>query len=360
FPRQLPITPIADLEARDDDLVLSTQGRSLWVVDDVSPLRELSATVTASAAHLFAPAPAVRAQKGMDPFDPQPGLPDQPSNGAVLHYWLGNASAGPVTLEIRDAARRTVRVLTSDSAAARTARTPRLAMTRGLHRVVWDLTYAGPRAIEGQVVWGYVGGIKAPPGSYELLLTANGVTMRRTVTVTADPRLPQITAAEYAEQFRIASTVRDSLDALNRTLQELREVRTQLEGLTRAAARVGEEGTLRPMIEALTTKLQGLETRFTQTKSRSGQDPIRFAGQLDNQWAELYGNVTGPNGYIAGGPEGRPTKAATERLAELSARWERLRLTWQEVVTKDIPALNATAQRLTLGGIAIPQGAVVP
>ncbi|MFM8910879.1 MAG: hypothetical protein ACKOH8_10000, partial [Gemmatimonadota bacterium] len=105
---------------------------------------------------------------------------------------------------------------------------------------------------------------------------------------------------------------------------------------------------------------QGLESRFTQTKSRSGQDPIRFAGQLDNQWAELYGNVTGPNGYISGGAEGRPTAGASARLVELSARWERLRLTWQEVVTKDLPALNATAQRLTLGPIAIPQGAVVP
>ncbi|MCE2803042.1 MAG: glycosyl hydrolase [Gemmatimonadota bacterium] len=360
FPQRLPITPIADLEARDDDLVLSTQGRSLWIIDDLSALRELSGAVTASAAHLVTPAPAVRAQKGVDPFDPQPGLPDQPANGAVLHYWLGQGATGPVTLEIRDALRRTVRLLTSDSVASKQGRTMRLPVTRGLHRIIWDLTYPGPRTVEGQVTWGYMGGVKAPPGTYEAILTANGVTMRRTLTVLPDPRLPQITATEYTEQFRIASAVRDSLDALHRTLIELREVRAQMEGLQAAARRIDAEGELRPSIDALATKLQGLETRFTQTKSRSGQDPIRFAGQLDNQWAELYGIVTGPNGYISGGAEGRPTAGAAARLVELSARWERLRLTWQEVVTKDLPALNATAQRLTLGAIAIPQGAVVP
>jgi photosystem II stability/assembly factor-like uncharacterized protein len=360
FPRRLPVTPIADLEAREDDLVLSTQGRSLWIIDDVSPLRELSAAVTASAAHLFTPAPAVRAQKGVDPFDPQPGLADQPANGAVIHYWLGQAASGPVTLEIRDATQRTVRLLTSDSTVSQTARTTRLPTGRGLHRVVWDLTYPGPRAIDGQVVWGYLGGIKAPPGTYEAILTANGVTARRSLTVLPDPRLPHITAAEYAEQFRIASEVRDSLDALNRTLKDLRDVRTQTEGLLASARRIAAEDALRQPVDSLMIKLQGLETRLSQIKSKSGQDPIRFAGQLDNQWAELYGNVTGPNGYISGGPEGRPTRGATERLVELRARWETLRAIWQEVITTDLPALNARAKALDIGGIAIPQPPPVP
>lgn len=360
FPEQLPITPIADLEARDDDLVMSTQGRSLWIIDDVAPLRELSARVTASAAHLFTPSPAVRALKGSDPFDPQPVLADQPDNGAILHYWLGADAKEPVTIEIVDAQRRSVQRMSSDSATAKTLRTPRLKAVRGLHRITWDLTYPGPTPVEGAVLWGYNGGVKAPPGDYEVVLTANGITSRKPVRVLPDPRLPHITAAEYAEQFRMASTVRDSMDAVNTSMRDLRDVRTQMESLMAAAKRVGADGALKAQIDSLTSKMQRLEVQLTQTKSRSGQDPIRFAGQIDNQWAELYGNINGPNGYISGGTEGRPTRGASERLAELTVRWEKLRVVWQEVVTKDLPALNAAAKALGLGGVAIPQGKVVP
>ena len=360
FPKNLPITPIADLEARDDDLVMSTQGRSIWIVDDVSPLRELSSQVIAAVAHLFTPRDAVRAQRGVDPFDPQVGTPDQPDNGAVLHYWLGQEATAGVTLEIVDAQRRTVRRLTSDSAASRKARTPKLAVARGLQRVAWDLTYTGPQVIDSVVLWGYNGGVKAPPGDYEAVLTANGVTMRRAFKLLSDPRLPQITAADYAEQFRVASAVRDSMDALNRTMRELRDVRQQMEQLMSSAKRVGADAALNAQVDSLGAKLLRLEKQFSQTKSQSGQDPIRFAGQLDNQWAELYGNVTGPNGYISGNAEGRPTRGATERFTELTVRWERLRAVWQEVVTKDIPALNATAKSLSLNGISIPAGVPIP
>ena len=359
FPRQLPITPVADLEARDDDLAMSTQGRSFWIVDDLSPLRELSAQVTASAAHLFTPAPAVRAQRGVDPFDPPPALPDQPDDGAVLHYWLGQAASGPVTLEIQDAQQRTVRRYTSDSATARADRTRRLPTARGLHRVTWDITYPGPKPVEGAVLWGDGSGVKAPPGEYAVVLTANGVTMRRPLTVRPDPRLAH-TAADYAEQFRLASAVRDSMNAVNRTLGELRDVRAQMEQLMAAAKRTGSEAALQGQVDSLARKLASLETRLNQTRSKSGQDPIRFAGQLDNQWAELYGNVNGRNGYISGGAEGRPTEGAAARLVELNARWEALRAVWQEVITRDLPALNETAKRLQIGGVAIPSGTVVP
>lgn len=360
FPSKLPITPIADLDARDDDLVMSTQGRSLWIIDDIASLRELSARVTGAAAHLFTPSTAVRAQKGSDPFDPQPVLADQPDNGAILHYWLGAEAKEPVTIEILDAQRRSVRRLTSDSAASRTARTPRLPIARGMHRVAWDLTYPGPTLVDSVVLWGYNGGVKAPPGEYEVVLTANGVTMRHPLRVLPDPRLPHVSAADYALQFRVASVVRDSMDAVNRTMKDLRDVRAQMDVLMAAAKRVGADPAIKQQVDSLAAKMQRLEVQFTQTRSRSGQDPIRFAGQIDNQWAELYGNINGPNGYISGGAEGRPTAGSAERLTALTARWERLRMVWQEVVTKDLPALNAAAKSLNLGGIAIPQGRVIP
>jgi hypothetical protein len=184
--------------------------------------------------------------------------------------------------------------------------------------------------------------------------------MRKAFTVRPDPRLPQLTAAEYAEQFRVASAVRDSMNALTATLRDLRDVQQQREQLMAAAKRAGSEAALAALADTLNAKLQRLEVQLTQTKSKSGQDPIRFAGQLDNQWSELYGNLTGTNGYISGGAEGRPTRGAGERLTELNGRWERLRVQWQDIVNTDIPALNAAASSLKLGAIAVPQRVIVP
>lgn len=360
MPGRLPITPIADLEARHDDLVISTQGRALWIIDDLSPLRELSAPIVASAAHLFTPADFVRAQRGGDTFDPTPEVPDPADRGAAIHMWLGREATAPVTLEIVDSLQRVVQRFSSDSAAARAAQTTKLPTSRGLHRIVWDNTYPGPKRVEGVVTWGYLGGVKAPPGTYEAVLSANGVTMRTRFRLLPDPRLPHVTAADYAEQYRVASQVRDSMNALSTTLVDLRDVQRQRDALLAAAQRAGAEAALSALADTLAGKLSRLEVQLTQTKSKSGQDPIRFAGMLDNQWAELYGNLTGSNGYIAGGVDGKPTRGAAERLVELTARWEVLRAQWNDILNKDIPALNAAASQLKLGAIALPNRAIVP
>jgi capsule polysaccharide export protein KpsE/RkpR len=150
------------------------------------------------------------------------------------------------------------------------------------------------------------------------------------------------------------------MNALNTTLRDLRDVQAQREQLLTAARRAGAEAALRAPADTLQARLTRLEVQLTQVKSQSGQAPIRFAGQLDNQWAELYGNLTGTNGYIAGGPEGRPTRGASERLSTLTVRWAALQRQWQAILARDVPALNAAARALELGVIAVPSRTVVP
>lgn len=347
---QVPVTPVADLEARDDGLVLSTQGRSLYLLDDLTPFRELTPAVVASRAHLFTPRDGVRVDR-QPSFDEDVLGPDPIADGTVVHYWLADSTA--VTVDIHDARGQLVKRFTSDSAGARAARTPRLASTRGFHRVTWDLKYPGPQPIEGVVTWGYTGGVKAPPGVYEARFTAGGVTQARRFRVLGDPRLT-VTQAEYEEQFRVASAVRDSLDAVNRAITTLRSVRDQANGFLEQARKLGQEAALKPFSDTVTTKLGGVETSLTQVKSKSGQDPIRFGGMLDNQLSELYGNLTGVDGYISGGPEGRPTQGALKRVGDLNAQWAPLSARLQEVLTKDVEALNQAAQRLGLGRIVVP------
>lgn len=359
FPGRMPQTPVADLEARDDDLVIATQGRSLWVIDDLSALRDVTRFRT-STARLVPPREAVRAQRGVSPFDPPPQLADQPDDGAVLHYWLAADADSTLAMEIRDARGALVRRFSPDTALARKLRQPHLATTRGLHRLTWDLKYPGPSRVDGVVVWGYTDGVKAPPGEYSVELHSKAGTQRQALRVAPDPRLPHVTAAHYAEQFRVAMAIRDSLESLNKVLRDLRDVRGQQTRLRSAADLVGAAAEVWPLTDSLDQRLGRLERRLTQPASKSGQDPIRHAGMLDNQWLELYGIITGPQGYISGGAEGLPTAGALERYRELAVAWERLRQEWLSIVTRDVEAVNAAVARLNLPAILVPPAPPVP
>jgi hypothetical protein len=92
-----------------------------------------------------------------------------------------------------------------------------------------------------------------------------------------------------------------------------------------------------------------------QTKNQSGQDPIRFPPRLDNQWVELYNNVTGVDGYISGGPEGRPLPGAYERLGDLNGEWEGVRVRVQALLQNELQRFNELVQRLGLPAIVLPQ-----
>jgi hypothetical protein len=334
-----------------DDLALSTQGRSLWILDDVTPLRQLAAAPVRAAAHLYTPRDAYRvnaAGPGREESAPEPR-----PQGALLHYYLADSATSPITLEVLDARGTVVRAFTSDTALARERALPALPVKRGMHRIVWDLTYPGPRPVKGAVLWGYTGGVKAPPGAYQVRLTAAGVTETRPFRVLADRRFP-FTQGDYEEQFRVASQVRDSMNAIAQAIETLRSVKEQAARAVEQAARVDRAAELRPISDSLAAKLGAVEERLIQTRSRSGQDPIRFAGRLDNQFAELYGNVTGTDGYIAGGAEGRPTKGAFERLTDLNAEWAPLAARLRAILETDVPAFNAAVVRAGVAPVTVP------
>ena len=350
----LPLTPVTDIAVHRKDLVVSTQGRSFWLLDDITPLHQISAEVTRGNAFLYRPRDAYRVDKGA----PVGGLQDEYAAdpapaGALLYYYLANVSEAPITLEIRDAQQRVVRSFSSDSARADSLRTPRLPAKRGSHRFGWDLTYDGVRAPKGVVVWGYQGGVKAPPGTYQVQLTVAGQTYTQPLRVLADPRITTVAQADYDEQLRFASMVRDTLNAVYAALTSLRDVRTQVTDVLAKAKQMGRSADLATLGDTLNAHLGVVEDDLVQKRSQSGQDPIRFAGKLDNQLAELYGNLTGVNGYIAGGIDGRPTRAALERTQELSTQWRSVNQRLLRILETEVAAFNAAVVRAGIQPITV-------
>lgn len=355
----LPVTPIADLRVHRNDLVLATQGRSLYILDDLTPLHQLADVAQGARAHLFTPRDAYRIQVGGGGAGGVEVAPDPLPQGALIHAWLAAPPDSSTRLEILDARGEVVRAFSTDSARARAAGQPMLKAAAGAQRVVWDLTYPGPRLLKGQVLWGYTGGVKAPPGTYQVRLTAAGVTQTRTFRLLADPRIPEVAQGDYDEQFRVSIAVRDSINAVNHALETIRAVREQATHAVEQAGRINRASEVQPAADALGGKLGGVEGSLNQVKSMSGQDPIRHPGQLDNQLIELYTNLTGDDSYIYGGPEGRPTRGAMERTTDVLRQWAPLSAQLRTILEQDVPAFNELLRRLGLGAIVLPPKTVM-
>ncbi|HZS53548.1 MAG TPA: hypothetical protein VFA65_04035 [Bryobacteraceae bacterium] len=251
FQLNLPVTPVTDIKVAHGDLVLSTQGRSFWILDDLTPLHQVTAKTMEADAFLYRPRQAVR----MPARGAIPGLgrngpsPQYPQVGAMIDYYLGKAPEGDIQIEIEDGAGKTVRKFSSAEAAAggrnnREAETGgleeeeggfrfraapvRLDKTPGMHRFTWDLRYPGPwqsaARPEGP------NGPVAVPGKYSVKLTVGSWTSTQPLVIIEDPRITKtgVTTADLQEQFDHNMKVRDLVSEVNKTVARVRAAQAKV------------------------------------------------------------------------------------------------------------------------------------
>jgi hypothetical protein len=316
FQLNLPAVPVTDLRVQRGDLVLSTQGRSFWILDNVSALRQASDRVLGSSLHLFRPRTAYRHRYagsfgGVEGSRSDPADPQYPAMGAQIDYWLGSAGAN-VTLDVLDAAGTVVRSFVSDGA-GETARTepsmrqmvtvregtPRLPNVAGHNRFIWDLALAGPwdanPARRGR------NGPTALPGTYTLRLTSGGTTATQPLTIQMDPRIARdgVTLADLREQLQHNLRARDMVSEVNLLANEIEEGRRRLGTATSAADTLKQLEALRAKViqPAIRYSKPELQTHITylysltnQADQRIGRDAIRryavLRKELDDRIAE--------------------------------------------------------------------------
>ncbi len=353
FQRNLPITPITGMRVAHDDLILSTQGRSFWILDDISPLREIQEAVAAGT-FLFAPRSVTRLSNlgalGLAELNPDPA-----PAGAQLHYYLAEEPDEDIRIEVVDGRGEVVRVFASDSAAAAEADGERITKAAGLNRIAWALSYAGPELPEGAVVWGYTGGVKAPPGRYAVRMAVGDTMLERAFELLPDPRIPEVTPAGYAAQFRIAIQARDSINSITRAIEDLAAIREQVDAVMERARTAEQEAELEALADTLADRSMAVTNDLMQTRNRSNQDPIRFPPRLDNQWLELYGRITGVDGYISGGAEGAPHPGTLERLEDLLTEWAAVSVRYIDLLENELVRFNEAVERLGLPAVVLPR-----
>lgn len=343
----LPVSPITDMRVHQQDLVLSTQGRSFWILDDITPLHQLDKVLAQKEAHLFKPRPAFKVNDKGVGFLAEYAPVARPS-GAILHYNLKEEANSEVKVEIIDEQARVVRTFSSDTLTAKKHKTPILKIADGMHRFNWDLTYEGPTLVEGTIVWGYTGGVKAPPGTYDVRLTYNGESSIQSVVVKEDPRIAdEISDADYQDQLKLGLEVRDAINEVHESIAEIQSIKKQISWLKDQTDNEEVQNLAKTLSEELTT----YEEQLMQTKNQSNQDPIRFAPRLDNQLVETYNYVTGPDGYISGGREGKPNKAAYDRWDDLEIEWTDLKKEVEKVLDESVEQFNKIVEEKSLLGV---------
>ena len=360
FQLNLPVTSVVEMLVHENDLVVGTQGRSIWILDDVTPLHHIDAALADADSALLPPRDAIRTPGGGF-FGARNPYGTGGTRNAALIYKLPEAadedaegddseedSAGKTeaTLEVLDSNGNVVRSWSSDGS----SNYDRLDTSPGMHRQMWDLRHTRPDILsDGNIYLGYAGGPAAVPGEYTARLTVGETIHEQTVTVHADPRRPEVSVADLQATYDMSVDLAAMLARAHDTITTLRSVREQANGAAKRARDAELEGAdgLDEMAKALAEKLTEIEDVLIQTKAESGQDPINFTPMLDTQVGYLYR-------YVASN-YGAPTTAAFARFDDLEAQVAAQEAALAAIVDADVPAFNAAVAAAGAGGILLGQ-----
>lgn len=350
FQRNLPVVPVTDLLVKDSDLVVATQGRAFWILDDLSPLRQWKDDLTAAKLHLFAPRPAVRFPGGGDPAKPPKGAGQNAPPGAVLSWWSKDAP-GPgeeVVLEVLEG-ETVIRRFTNEAKDPKSAPVPEedaaepvekpLVPVAGLNRFAWDLRSLAPWLVPKAVLWGSKEGPLVAPGTYTVRLTTGGETRTASLTVLPNPAA-KARPEDLARQAAFLRELTDALSRTHRTVRSLRDARAQVTAVS-ARAKGGAAGSVTTSARALAARLLDVEKKLVNPDLKSDQDVLNFPPALDHQVAGLIS--------ASSGADAPPTAAALACWAEVERTLAAVEAEAREALTKGVAGFNA---ELALAGVA--------
>ena len=353
----LPVTPVHDMIIHDDALVVATHGRSFWVLDDLSPLRQAAATIAAEDAHLFTPNTAFRTREGhMNPRRYPIG--ENPQSGAILYYYLKDAPKDPAKLELLDASGKVIRSYSSEEKKTDTGPdegerdlpVEHIPVKPGLNLFIWDLRYEQPAKVPGLI---YDAGEPAGPlalaGKYQARLTVAGKSQTAQFEVKMDPRV-QTSADDLQKQFDLMQKMSQRQDQMNKTVIAIRDLRTQLQALEK---RIGASDESKPLVAASTDlrkKISAIEEELVQVNSKSSEDQANYPTMLNSKLGHLQSLVDSA--------DAAPTAAESAVFTDLDQRLEAQLTKWREILSKDLPALNDAMRKNNVPLVAPSPGAV--
>jgi photosystem II stability/assembly factor-like uncharacterized protein len=364
----MPATSMRDLVVHGDDLVVGTHGRSFWILDDLTPLRQLDARVAESAAHLFAPQTSYRVRNNLNtdtPLPPEEPAGQNPSDGAILNYHLKERPAGPVMLEVFDAADKLVRRFSSADRPEPVNEKelvieagwirPRqiLSVEPGMHRFVWDLRYPPPEGSRRSYPIAAVhhdtpsrpAGPWVLPGSYSVVLTVDGRRFTKVLEVKMDPRV-KTPPDGLARQFEIALSCWQGARDMQEAIKQVRKLQEQIQALRERAGAKSAVAEAAAALEKKATALIGSQGG----PRRGAGGGLRAAD--DSTLAGVSARLIALLGVVDGA-DATPTPQAEAAWEQLRQALTSLRKRWDELKDGDLKKLNEQAREANLPVIAL-------
>lgn len=338
FQLNLPEVPITDLAVRDRNLIVATQGRSFWIIDDLSPLHQLEDAVAEADVHLFAPKPSYRLRSsGRGERNPLLEGENHP-DGVMLYYYLAEAPAAgsSVSLEILEADGTLIKRFASDASDKKLS----LEASAGANLFVWDMRYPDAVSFEGLILYSAnTRGPRAVPGTYRARLSVGGQSVEQTFEILKDPRV-DTTIAGLQAQFDFLIAVRDKLSEAHQAVIDIRRLRTDLDYLGgklrgKLEAEPGGNAQTADILQAIATlreEITVIENNLHETRNEAYQDPLNFGIKLNNRLAYLATHES------AG--DFPPTDQAEAYRREVSAQIDAELSALETLLAERLPAIN--------------------
>jgi len=337
--QNLPDTPVHDIAVEQRDLVVATHGRGFYIMDNIAALRQGGIPTTTNF-HLYKPEDALR---GLD-------------RSAAVDYYL-KQPAQKVTMEFLDAQGKVIRTFTGTPADAerrpqgsggdeegfRRPPEPHPAVSAGLHRLSWDMRYPGATDFPGMIMWAAsTRGPQAPPGSYQVRVTADGQTATQAFAIKREPKLlKDVTDQDLREQFDLAMNIRNKTTQANETVLLARGIKAQIQD--RKGKLDAKAASVTKALDDFEQALSAIEGEIYQVKLQSSQDPLNFPIKLNNKIAALQGVVESA--------DVRPTEQAYSVFRTLSNALDAQLGKLDAAVKAKMPPVNQQLQRQKLDPI---------
>ncbi len=342
FQLNLPVVPITDLAVKNNDLVVATQGRSYWILDDLTTVHQLTPAIARKPFWLFTPRTTYRTQGGH--IKDSHTLGENPENGALIRYSFATKP---------DSASVTMRVLQGDGTiiksfygkADKKKEEEQLPIARGMNQFAWNLEYKTPESFEGMVLWGgWTDGAAAVPGPYKARLIVGKDSMTVDFTVEKDPRSSS-TPEDLQAQFDFLEQTRKKINETHDAIKTIRKVKKQLSEVTAKLEGKDDKDSVGAAGKKLTERLTVIEEALYQTKSKSAQDPLNYPIRLNNKLS-IVGSLASAGDY-------RPTDADIAVRDTLAARIDVQLAQLKQIMDTDVPKFNALVRDAMIPAVIV-------
>jgi photosystem II stability/assembly factor-like uncharacterized protein len=344
FQLNLPIVPVTDLTIKNDNLIAATQGRSFWLIDDITPLHQLNETIATSDFHLYKPMPSYRMNGGQGGWRGEPKTEGKNHPGGVMiHYYLKDTAKTVASLEILEMDGKLIKKFATKP--DKKAKEEQLKMKPGMNRHVWNMRYADAEGFDGLIMWAAsLTGPKAIPGKYKAKLTVNGKSSETEFEIVKDPRTSG-TVADIKAQFDFSIAVRDKLSDTHKAIKKIRAAREQLNRVTEPMKGKEDMKEVTEMGKSILDEMKKIEEALYQTKNKSGQDPLNYPVRLNNKLGALGSEVDGSD-Y-------KPTEQVKAVYNEITEKINEQLNLLNKVMTDKVPKFNELVKQKQVSAISV-------